>query len=428
MHSDNFIALLEKNLGKLPPTVHKAFKGVKYSGKNTLESSKEVYLDSLLFSVKNRPKDKIRRYYALARLVFSYINFLYELMKRVNTRDKFKFFMGRENYLTGNVNSLFFNSVEILIDNLPSKYKMEEITEDEEILRYYDIVFLLLLSRHPGMKKLLFTKHHFKTKILKGRHPLFSKDVIKAYELAFGNLESISPILITLESVIHGIDDYVDVQKQPYRKVFSDVANIVIGLFGILVYVSIRQQKDLFDNVSSLLKKKTKTETILKALKESLVDLTWTPFVEKNVIKILDARSKKEEYKLAIENLETRTKGTTRTLTEPIKILLNINFRDAGAIAGLVWILRAKQMFHKDILDIKTDLKNKDYKAPSVWAKRYKLRTREFTERLTYLNELYYSKSLEMRKHLYKKYPKATEFLIREITKTHNDINRLAGI
>jgi len=428
MHSDKFVNLLEKNLGKLPPTVHKAFEGVKYKDKNTLEAIKKVYLDSLLFSVKKRPKDKIKRYYALARIVFSYINFLYELVEGINTKDKFKFFMGRENYLMRNINLLFFKSVEILIDNLPKNYRMEEVIKEEKILEYYDIVFLLLLPKHPEMEKLLFTKHHFKRKIVKRKHLLFSKDVLKAYELAFGKIENVSPILITLESIIHGIDDYVDVQKQSYKESFSDVANIVIGLFGVLVYVSIRQQKNLFDNISSLLKRKTKTEMILKALKKSLVDLTWTPFVEENVERILNAKSEEEEYRLAKENLETRTRGTTRTLTEPVQIILNVNLKDASAIAELVWILRVKQMFHKDILDIKTDLKNKDYKAPTIWAKRYRLKTKEFNERVRYLNDLYYSKSLEMKKHLYKKYPNTTEFLMGEIKKIHNNINKLAGM
>lgn len=427
MHSNKFIEILEKNLGKLPSTVHKAFEGIKYSSENTLEASKKVYLDSILISIKKRPKDKIKRYYVLARLVFSYINFLYELTKRIDTKEKFKIFMGRENYLTGNINSLFFNSLEILVDNLPKNYKIEEIVEDDKILRYYDVVFLLLLSRHSEMEKLLFTKNHFKGKITEGKHPLFSKDVLKAYELAIGNTENVSPILITLESVIHGIDDYVDVQNQSYKKAFSDVANIIIGLFGVLVYISIHQQRDFLDNISSMFKKKTKTEMILKALKESLVDLTWTPFVEKNVIKILNAKSEKEEYELAIENLETRTRGTTRTLTEPIKILSNLNFKDASAIAELIWILRVKQMLHKDILDIKTDLKNKDYKAPSLWAKRYKFKAKEFNKRVRYLNELYYSKSLEMKKYLYNKYPTVTKFLTDEITKAYNDINKLAG-
>jgi hypothetical protein len=427
MQYSGFIEILENNIGKVPHTVKQAFEGVECKSDDALGASKEIYLDSILTAIKKRPKDKMSRYFILARIIFSYINFIYELMERINTEEKIKFVVGKENYLTKNINSLFLNSVTILVDNRPENYIMEKNTINDTVLKYYDIIFSILLKKNPEIHKLFFTNYHFKEKIIKGKHLMFSRDILKAYNLAFGRVRSVSPVLVTIESVIHGIDDYVDVQDQPYEKFFSDTANIILGLFGILIYTFMHQQKDIFNNVSYLLKKKTKIEMILESMKESLIDLTWTPFVEKNITKILKAKTKKEEYALAVENLETRTRGTTKTLTEPIHILLNINSDDAAKIAELMWILRVKQMLHKDIIDIETDLKNMDFKATTIWAKRYMTKNKIFRERVKYLNDIYYSKSMDMEGHLMKKYPDATEFLMNEITKAHENIVRAIG-
>jgi len=422
MKKIKFLKILEKNLGFLPKTVHKAFEGIEVNMKMPLEESRSVYLNALLKALKKRSKNKMERYYVLAQLVFSYINFLYETLERVDIKQKFKFALGKENYLTSNINNLFLDSLEILLQNKPKKYKIESVYTDE-ILKYYDELISELVQKYLVIEKLLFTKEHFKRKIKEKKHPLFSRHVLKTYGLAFGKIDHIAPIIVTLESVVHGIDDYVDTQNQSYEKSFSDLANIVIGLFGIVLSLSSKQQKDFSDNLISFFNKKTKTERVLEAFKEALIDLTWTPFVERDTIKILEAKTEKEEYELAMKNLEKRTKGTTKTFTEPISILLGVNKNDAKSIAELVWMLRIMQMFYKDILDIKSDLKNKDYKAPSVWSIKYK--GDEFKKRIKCLLEIYYSRSFENGKKLKKKYPLATEFLLEEIKNLREKIEEI---
>ncbi|MEM5871781.1 MAG: hypothetical protein QW051_02830 [Candidatus Aenigmatarchaeota archaeon] len=422
-----FIYNIEKNLGKLPPTVHSAFKGIRCKETNFLEASKKVYLESILDSLKKRPKNKMHRYKILARLVFSYINFLYELLESATLKDKINFVTNKENFIIKNIDDLFFSSIEILIENKPRNVIKFSHRSEDEILKYYDIIFEIVLSKYDKIRKLEFTKHHFKEKIKSGAHPLFSKYVINAYKMAFKKTDKISPLIVTLESVIHGIDDYVDMENQNYEKFYSDLANIIIGLFGILFFILNYQQKNHFDNFLSLFKRKTKMERILHAFKESIIKLTWTPFVERDVIKILKAKTDQEEYQLAMKNLETRTKGTTATLTEPIKILLNLNSKDAENFAQLVWILRAEQMLFKDLLDIEVDKKNKDYKAPCVWFMKYK-KTEKFKEKVKYLSEFYYKKGLEIKIKLEKKYPEATLFLFKEITKIKDNINQILEV
>lgn len=419
----DFIRLLEPNFGEIPLPVLLAFQNFKGNPSISLQESRELYLQSLITALKARPEHKMERFKLLARLAFSFINFLYELIKTSKIPDKFKFILGLPNYLSENMEYLISASIKTLLENRPVSANNDANDYKSDYLDYYDRLFVILKNKNPETGQLGFTKTQFKNKIRNGTHPLFSRYVIEAYRLLFQEIDKFAPFIVGLESVIHGIDDYVDVDDRSQADYFSDMANVILGLCAILVLVFDYQKHNLTDSLLTLFRKKAKYELILNALKDSLLDLSWTPLVENDVAGILNMSGEEEEMTLARKNLETRTRGTTRTITQPIRIFLDLNSKEDDLFAELIWILRAEQMLFKDITDIPNDIKNKDYKAPAIWFLKYG-RSDTFRNRIRALSDYYFKKAFELKAMIPVRYSASVNFLMQEISLLHSNISK----
>ena len=413
------LEIIEKYLGKLPECVTLAIES-----KSEYDTIESCYAKNLENGLTKISKTKLGRYYSMSRVVFSLLAAAYKINLEIKVKEKIKFGMGKQSQLDKEIEKLIDSSTNTISNSSPNKLKLRKSRHSDKVLTIYKDCFSRIKSMFPQLNK-IEAGTNFKNKMMKEKHPLFSKDIICAMESAVGSkFDVISPIIITIESIIHGIDDYVDEGHQNKEQALLDMTDVVIGTITSIVYVLSIQKSDYWNNIRSLITKKNKAILLLDFLKDSLIELSNVPFVENRTQRdILLATNIDSELEIARKNLEIRSEGTTKALFSPTYVFLNKD-SDIEEIERTISILRLQQMLAKDFKDISFDLKNKDFKGISGLFSKYEHEITEFKIRCELLNSYYLAKAVEI---LYKpnKYTKAKEYIGEKIVNNYTEIKEI---
>lgn len=406
----NQLSILENQLGKLPKTAAITL-NLKTNSKNCFECYQENLYSALTINDK-----KIERYSAMSRVIFSLLASFIEESKKNKTKKIFCVLLKKDPFKNFKI-ELFEKSFSILEHTKANKSKKVKINR----LKIYHNFLEELINQYPKYKIPISTsRNHFIKKIENEIHPLMSEYVLDFGEDVFKkNFNIVNPLILTIEKIIHGIDDYVDNPNKNYKNHDLDLLNVIVGALILFDYTI---KIDLKNTYFFLIKKRPLK--FINFLKDCLIDLTQVPFVEDATItKILNSKNIENEINHALLNLETRTKGTKKAMLSPTYIYLNKDL-DILELEELILINRMQQMFSKDIKDIKTDLKNEDYKGAAVIYKKYIKNKQAIKLRLKLIADFQLSKAFTI---LYKpnKYFEAKEKLAIRILKQNEKLNKL---
>jgi len=375
----------------------------------------DIYFTGLERSIFNRKKQSIKRYEDLAALVFGFLEHVYIFKKNLSFLEKIALLRGGEC-------RYFRNLLEESIERISKKIKPCGCKASAEgILNKYDEVFHFIPPKLAD--SLSFTSEHFKKKILSGKHPFMSRDLHEILDMP--KSKSFDSVFVFIESVIHGIDDYID-EKSNQKESVADVLNIICGLNALVHSLLKILKPNLKDIALSFVGKRSRLEQVLDEILFSLIDLSNVPSVEKKTKEMLTARPLKE-YSLAKLNMETRAAG--------IMVFLKIFKACTGYgdrlnnIIELIKINRIMQLLAKDVSDIREDIKNKNYTPAVAWAKKYKRRV--FEDRMKELADYYikqarktYTEMKDFRKSgriCMRKLEKNFELLKTQLSSRHHD-------
>lgn len=367
----DYRASIEKNFGYFPYTLEQVFLPGKVGDPLTI--SIEYFRNGLEGALKKVKSDKIGRYTDLAKFVFSYINFLYELQERQNFKSKLQFLL-KKGEILDQIDLLYSSTYQIF-----SEYLNVPKINAEEFRKKIDEFF----ASKEKLKK----------------HTQTTRDFSKIFGSGFlkhGKIDEYLRYVRTLEFMIHGIDDYVDEAFQSQEDRFLNVAGIVSGLFETTYSIIEEQRHNLKDNfMSALLNQRTKMEKIIDAFAQSLIDLTYVPFVEeetKNLLKITDIN---QEIQLAIKNIDTRASVVNVYLNFADIYLSQEKSENFVKLKKLIRLRRSIELLNKDIDDIEIDIKNEDWRPASIWSIKYS-KGEEFSKRIGALANHYQTKTLEI--------------------------------
>lgn len=343
--------------------------------------AEDLFLQGVEDAVKSRKADIIERYVDVARIVFGFFNHFYEYLNGLSYRDKLSLLTGR-GIPMAHWDDLLTRTEAILQGTTPCNCAP---MEPSPLLDHYDAVLSLLTDRNPTLHNYFFTSHHFKNKLLNKTHPSMADQLYTAFqeEAAQMGLESdVAKVLVAVESLIHGIDDYVDEGQQEEREAVADVGNIVFSLFGLTYYLLKTYKLSASDRILSLTGRPTRLQQFLDNVVHLTTDQTEIPFLERDILKLVDVSDEVIEHELADQHLRVRAIGAI-ILTHYVGfVLAKEKDPEFEMILDLVTTYRMLELLLKDVLDVERDLIAGDNTPPSAWALKHGKETDEFKRKV----------------------------------------------
>ncbi len=379
--------ILIDKYGKVPVSLYEVFKN--------FEDGKEMFFSGLASSFTNRKKTPFERYIDIARIVFGFFEQMYVYQTNLTLKDKFNVLLGKK------FNDKFWKSFlnEFLSNESVSYEPCKGKARKDNFFEEYEKIFSIC----PEIRHFSCISHHFMRKIQKKTHPFMT-----GYLIGFlGREEKLKirklllPFLLT-ESVIHGIDDYVDDSERSKSDYTNDIFNIIFGLFALTLYLLEQLKVEKTEIPRVVIGKKSRIEELVDSLFFSMVGLSEVPIIEKDTIKIIDYRER-EEMEIAVKNMKIRAAGINIFLVLSTYLLGKKNERDYNELCNLIKYYRMVELLEKDLKDIRKDLKNKDYTPVAVWWKKYK-GDKNFKERVRSLAEMFQRDANEISGRI-RKYP-----------------------
>jgi hypothetical protein len=361
--------------------------------------AEDMFLYGVEEAVKNRKEDTLERYIDIARIVFGFFNHFYEYMDSLTYRDKLSLLTGSKIPLAYWDDLLERTETILRGSLLPYDCKVSESTP---LLDHYDHMMSLLNERNPHIQNYLFTTHHFKNKLLTEKHPSMADHLYTAFQedaKRLGLESEVAKVLVAVESLIHGIDDYVDEGDQGENEAFADVTNIVFSLFGLVYYLLKTYKLTTKDRILSLTGKPTRLQQFLDNIVYLTTDQTEIPFLERDILKIVEIGDDVIEHELADQHLRVRAIGAIILTNYVGFILAKEKDPEFEAIIDLVTTYRMLELLSKDILDIERDVLQGDNTPPSAWALKHGKESKEFKDRIKKLADVIYDEAKN-------KYPK----------------------
>ena len=338
--------------------IRRKYSRIPKSLKNVFSRKGDLYFNGLEESVFRRKKTITGRYEDIASIVFGFIEHVYRFKENMTLGEKLALIKGETPYFR----NLLAKSIDRISKNIkPCSCKKISSTYADR----YDAV--LNFMDKDTASSLWFITDHFKQKMLSGKHPFMSRDL---HDIFFSVSKGgyADSMFVFIESVIHGIDDYIDSKDADKKEAVADVLNIICGLNAI-VHVLLKTLKpNLKDILCMMTGKKPRMERAIDMLLFSVTELSNVPLVEKETKKIMENGS--DEFSLARLNMETRAAGIMIFLR--MFGFCNSFGKDFDDVTEMVKINRIMQLLAKDILDIKDDLKNRDYTPVAIWSKKYR--------------------------------------------------------
>jgi len=386
--------ILIKKYGKVPNSLDGVL--------SDFEDGKMLFFNGLENALRNRKKTPFERYVDVARIVFGFFDQMYSYQKKMKMKDKVGTLLGK------GFNDKFWRDFlkEFLeYQDFPKKSCGCE-AEKDRFFREYEKIFSVL----PEIGGLESISHHFMRKIQEKRHPFMTGYIVNflGKEEKLGIERFIFPFLL-IESVIHGIDDYVDVADREKEEYTNDVLNIVLGLFALTFYLLEKLKVGINEISKLMVGKKTRIEELVDSLFFSLTKLSEVPIIEKNTMKIIEYR-KDREMEMAIKNMKTRAAGINIFLVLSSYFLYKTNETDYKKLCELIKYYRIMELLEKDIDDIPKDLKNKDYTPVAVWWKKYKGND-IYSEKVESLARIFFGDATSMHKKIKNYTPSKTIFM-----------------
>jgi hypothetical protein len=361
--------------------------------------AEDMFLYGVEEAVKNRKEDTLERYIDIARIVFGFFNHFYEYMDSLTYRDNLSLLTGSKIPLAYWDDLLERTETILRGSLLPYDCKVSESTP---LLDHYDHMMSLLNERNPHIQNYLFTTHHFKNKLLTEKHPSMADHLYTAFQedaKRLGLESEVAKVLVAVESLIHGIDDYVDEGDQGENEAFADVTNIVFSLFGLVYYLLKTYKLTTKDRILSLTGKPTRLQQFLDNIVYLTTDQTEIPFLERDILKIVEIGDDVIEHELADQHLRVRAIGAIILTNYVGFILAKEKDPEFEAIIDLVTTYRMLELLSKDILDIERDVLQGDNTPPSAWALKHGKESKEFKDRIKKLADVIYDEAKN-------KYPK----------------------
>ncbi|RLJ04385.1 MAG: hypothetical protein DRP18_04765, partial [Candidatus Aenigmatarchaeota archaeon] len=359
---------------------------------NGFENGRIMFFTGLHESLSNRKKIPFDRYIDIGRVVFGFFEEIYQYQEQLTIKDKIMFAVGK-NDLKHWENFLEEVLKKIKKFNAPCNCKIEKNIFSEE----YEKVFSLLAE----IKDFQYLSNHFMKKIQQKEHPFMTGYLIGFFREELEIKELVFPFLV-LESIIHGIDDYVDISKRGEKEYRADIFNVVFGFFSLVFYLFKSVKIDKNDLFRLLIGKKSKLQEFIDSLFFSLIELSNVPEIEKKTENILKM-NQREEMGLAVKNMRTRAAGINIFLILTSYLLGKSEETEFKHLSLLIKDYRIVELLEKDIKDIHTDLKNKDYTPVCIWWKKYKKEI--FCEKIRTLASIFYREA-EIESNKIKKYKK----------------------
>ncbi len=354
--------------------------------------SDDMYFTGLRDTLFNRKKTTIDRYVDVARVVFGFFEHLYAYMDEMSTLEKIKLVLFKSQEQTAYWDELFRKSAEVIDAELKAcKCKGGK----HEILDLHDEIYDTLEARGHDIKRFKFAGEHFKKKILGKKHMMFTENLVAVFgkEVDRETLEHLTRYWLYVETMIHGIDDYVDEQKRTKEEAGADIYNILFGLFG-LTHALIQDQKiEIREMLNLLLGREPSFERFLRDMVYQMTEMTDVPYVEKRVLGILKTD---DEQPLARENMDVRASGIGVFLKLTRYLLRKEEDEGFDRLCEMVKIHRIMQLLRKDIPDIPDDMKNKDYKAATAWAIKHGRKSKKFKEQMNTIADYYAEEAKEI--------------------------------
>jgi len=345
----------------------------------------DLFLHGVEEAVKNRKADTIDRYVDVARIVFGFFNHFYEYLNSLSYKDKLSLLTGSEIPLT--YWDELLKRTDAILQGTTTSCNCTPM-EPAPLLDHYDTVLSLLTDRNPNIHNYLFTSHHFKNKLLGKIHPSMAVQLYAAFqeEATRMGLESdVAKVLVAVESLIHGIDDYVDEGQQEEREALADIGNIVFSLFGLTYYLLRTYKLSTSDRILSLTGRPTRLQQFLDNIVHLMTDQTEIPFLERDILKLVEVGDEVIEHELADQHLRVRAIGAI-ILTHYVGfVLAKEKDPEFELIIDLVTTYRMLELLSKDILDVERDLLVGDNTSPSAWALKHGKGTKEFKNKIRQL-------------------------------------------
>lgn len=361
--------------------------------------AEDIFLHGLEEAIKNRKDDTIERYIDIARIVFGFFNHFYEYMDGLTYRDKFSLLTGSKIPLAY-WDDLLERTETILGDSVVACNCT--VNESTPLLDHYDHVLSLLNDRNPNIQNYQFTSHHFKNKLLSKKHPSMADHLYNAFQEEAKRLgldSEVAKVIVAVESLIHGIDDYVDEGDQEENEAFADVTNIVFSLFGLVYYLLKTYKLTTKDRVLSLTRRPTRLQQFLDNIVYLTTDQTEIPFLERDILKIVEISDDVIEYELADQHLRVRAIGAIILANYVGFILAKEKDSEFETIIDLVTTYRMLELLSKDILDVERDISQGDNTPPSAWALKHGKESKEFKDKIKKFADAIYDEAKN-------KYPK----------------------
>ncbi len=364
--------ILIKKYGKVPDSLDGVF--------SDFEDGRMMFFNGLDYALKNRKKTPFERYVDIARIVFGFFEQMYVYQRELTSKDKVSILLGKK------FNEVFWKDfLKEFLKNANVSYKSCSCKAEKDIFfEEYEKIF----SMCPEIKDFVCVSHHFMVKIQKKIHPFMTGYLIGFFEEEELEIKKLLLPFLLVESVIHGIDDYVDVSKRSKKEYTADILNIVLGLFALIFYLLDIMKIKISEIPRVLYTGKNKIGELVDSLFFSLVGLSQVPTIEKETIKILEY-GRKAEMNTAIKNMKIRAAGINIFLVLSSHLLGRRNENDFMQLCNLIKDYRIIELLEKDLKDIKKDLKNKDYTPLAVWWKKYKKKG-EFQNIVKSLAEIFY--------------------------------------
>lgn len=347
--------ILIKKYGKVPASLEEVF--------SNFEDGRTMFFNGLGNAFEDRKKTPFERYVDIARIVFGFFEQMYTYQRELTFRDKVNILLGKKS------NNAFWKEFlrQSLKETVPCKTCGCKAKRDHFLEEYEKILPLC-----PETKDFGYVSHHFMKKIQKKMHP-FMTGYLTGFFAEERELKSerlLFPFLL-IESIIHGIDDYVDIGNRNRKEYSADIFNILFGLFSLTFYLleQLRVEKNEIPRV--IFGKKARIEELIDSLFFSMAGLSQVPIIEKNTIKILEYEGE-EEMGMAIKNMKVRAAGINIFLVLASYLLRKRGEKDFMLLCDLIKHYRIIELLEKDLKDIPKDLKNKDYTPVAVWWEKYK--------------------------------------------------------
>ncbi|UCG95709.1 MAG: hypothetical protein JSV92_01505 [archaeon] len=366
--------------------------------------------------LNERKKSPFGRYVDIGRVVFGFFEKVYDYRSGLTLKDKMKMIFKRD------LDESFWMA--FLLKFLKKFYSFYEPCHCKSVKDPFFKEYEKVFSLSPPLKDFQGLSHHFMRKLQKEHHPFMTENLIEFFDEKEVRTDCLLFPFLIIESIIHGIDDYVDINKRVSKEYTNDVFNVVIGLFGLILYVLRNMKIEKRGLLRILCGGKSRLEELVDSLLFSLVDLSQVPLIEKETINILE-HVKKDELNTAKKNVKWRAAGINVFLTFSSIFLRKRKDADFKLISDLIKDYRILELLEKDFRDISKDLRNKDYTPVSVWWKKYR-GGHEFKNFVKLLADIYYIDSEIVSKKM-KKYPSTKSVVMGDIEEKYDSILGLLG-